>query len=117
MAEGLRYVRTALVRVVDHNGDEKCLALIHVERAIDCQTPLAPEVTFIARLGVGGNDSDKQPAVLDLRADLAVPRISATQGVLVEPDFDPGGSQCLSNAGSSLGILGCVAEKYRVGSP
>ena len=46
--------------------------------------------------GVGGDDRNEQPAVVDLLADLAVPGIAAPQLALVEPDFDTGGAECLA---------------------
>ena len=81
-------------------------------RAIDGEFPLAPEVTFLASLGRGRNDGDKQRAVADLLADLVVPRISAAQLALVEPDLDAARPQRLANAPRRLGILRGVAQEY-----
>jgi hypothetical protein len=81
-------------------------------RAIDGEFPLAPEVTFLASLGRGRDDGDKQRAVADLLADLVVPRISAAQLALVEPDLDAARPQRLANAPRRLGILRGVAQEY-----
>jgi hypothetical protein len=43
--------------------------------------------------------------VLDLPADRLVPGVSAPQLALVEPNLDPGGSQCIANLLSSIRIL------------
>src|SRR5581483_6609860 len=57
----------------------------HVERALDRQPPLSPEVSLVARLGMSRADGHEVIALADLAADLLIPRITADQRALVVP--------------------------------
>jgi hypothetical protein len=67
--------------------------------------PLKPEIAFMPRRRVRRNHRHKQCAVVDLPADLVIPRVSAPQFALIEPDFDSGSAECLANLLGSLHIL------------
>ena len=52
------------------------------------ELPLTPEVALVAPLGVGRDDGYEQPAVVDVRADVAIPGVASAQLVLVKPHLD-----------------------------
>src|ERR1700733_5449084 len=79
------------------------------------EIPLQAEVAFVTRLGMRRYDWHEQCAVAYLPTNLPVPRISASQLTLVEPNLDPGAAQRSCNPLSSGGVLRGVAEEYGSG--
>ena len=103
---------TALRRCIDNHGNEEGFVLIHVVSAINRELPLTTEVTLVSCFGVGGDNADEQSAVVDLLPDAAVPGVSATSFLAIEPDLHASGAQSFRNALSGRRILRCVAQKY-----
>jgi hypothetical protein len=99
------YSSAAFLCAVDDNRHEKGLPLGHVTLTFDRQSPFATEVTLIACLRVHGDHRDKQPTVVNLLADLAVPGIATAQLALVEPDLDAGSTERSCDALSGLRIF------------
>src|SRR6202142_861864 len=82
-------------------------------RALLPQMPLEPEIALVARLGARGDDRHEQRALLDLPADLLVPRIAAAPLALVEPDLDAGPSQSITDSFRRLRVLRGVRKEDR----
>jgi hypothetical protein len=57
---------------------------------------------------------NEQCAVLDLAADRRIPSIAAAKLALVKPDLDACGAQRIAKMLGGLGVLGGVAEEYRL---
>ena len=57
-------------------------------RTINRKLPFQAEIPLDARMRVGGDNWNKEGAVVNLLADLLVPGLSASQLALVEPDLD-----------------------------
>ena len=94
-----------LRRTVNNDRNQEGLVLGHVMGAFDGEIPLVPKVTFKPLLGVLGDNRDKEDAVVDLVADLLVPRIPAPQLALIEEDLDTTGTECIADLVRRLGIL------------
>ena len=108
----LRCVCTGLgSRVHAHRHNEGTVAGNHV-RALIRKVPLKPEVTFVPRRGVRGDDRNEQRAVPDLAPDPLVPRISAAQFAPIKPNLDAGCAQGRSDPLGSLTVLRGVAQKH-----
>src|SRR6516165_3928848 len=80
-----------------------------------CEVPLEPEVALMTRSGVRGDDRYEERALVDLLADLLIPRVTAPQFALVKPDLDAGGAQGITDLPRSLGILRGIAQEHRSG--
>jgi hypothetical protein len=94
---------------VDRDRHEKGLVFRHQVRAIDGELPFEPEVTLGSRVRVGGNQRHEQRAVPDALADRSIPRVTAAQLVLIEPDLDTRGLQRIAYAAGCLLVLRRVA--------
>jgi hypothetical protein len=80
--------------------------------AIDGEFPLESKITLEPLLGMLGHDRHEECAVVDLVADLLIPRVTTAQLALIEKDLDTGRTQRLANLLSRLRILRGVAQKY-----
>ena len=92
-SKGVGHLSYLVVRCVHDYRNQKGFGVRHVACAVDGESPLAAEISFKTRLGVGGDHRNEQHAVVDLLVDLAVPGIAASQLALIEPDFDTGGAE------------------------
>ena len=86
----------------------------HVTRALHSEPPFAPKVALVACFGVGRDDRNEQPAVVDLLPDPAVPGVAASQFALIESDLNGGCAQCIANLLGRLGILRGIAQKHNL---
>ena len=111
--EGVGDVGVGFARGVDDDGDEEGFALGHEVGAVLGEFPFEAEVAFEAGLGAGRDQREKQSAVADLGADLAVPGVAADEFVLVEPDFYAGRAERVADAAGGRGILRSVAYEHR----
>lgn len=103
--ERLGYVRACLGDCIQaHGHDEHPIARHHV-RALICEIPLEPEITFLPGCTVGGDHGDEERAVVDLAPDLLVPGVPAAQSGLIEPDFESGRAKRCANPLGRRGIL------------
>ncbi len=84
----------------------------HLVTALIRKIPLQAEVALVPGGGVSGDHRNEKRALLDFAPDLLVPDVAAAQLALIEPDFEPGGTQRLGDSTCSLRILGCVAQEY-----
>ena len=101
----LRHPFIIITRVVDDDRQQESLVGRDQVGAIDRELPLETEIPLDAIVRVVRDDREEQGAGLDLLADRLVPGVPAPQLALVEPNLDPGGSQCLANLLGSLRIL------------
>ena len=60
---------------------------------VDGELPFAPEIAFDPLVGGSRNDREKQSALADLGPNPAIPGVSATKFILVEPYVDAGTAQ------------------------
>ena len=74
-------------------------------RAINSELPFEPEIPFRSLVSVFRDDGKEERARLDLLADRLIPRITAAQLALVEPDFDARCAQGLANPPGRLLVL------------
>src|SRR3984885_4911662 len=81
-------------------------------RAIDGEFPLESKITLEPLLGMLRHDRHEQGTVVDLVADLLIPRVPAPQPALIEKNLDVRRTQRLANLLSRLRILRGVAQKY-----
>ena len=76
------------------------------------EIPFQPEIAFVPRGRVRGNDGNKECTVLNFAPDFLIPRIPTTQLALIEPDLDAGRAQRLANLQRRVGILRGVTEEH-----
>ena len=100
-------------RVHAHRHNKSTVSRDHVGALIR-KVPLQPEVAFMPRRRVRGNDGHEKRAVVNLTPDLLIPGVPAPKFTLVEPDFNTGAAECLENPLGRLRILRGVAQKYRM---
>jgi hypothetical protein len=77
----------------------------HQIRAIDSEFPPEAKIAVEPLLAMLGHDRHEQGAVVDLVADLPIPRVPAPQLALIEKHLDAGRTQCFANPLGSLRIL------------
>jgi hypothetical protein len=61
-----------------------------VVSAFDRKSPLVSEIAFVTGFRMGRDKGYEQTAVMDPRANLPIPGVSASQLALVEPHLDAG---------------------------
>jgi hypothetical protein len=105
MTKGVRNIRLPFWCGVDNDRDKERHPLGQVVRAIDGEFPLAPEITLGPRFRACRDNRHEQPALTDLLANAAVPRVPTPKLALVEPDLDASGAERPANPLSRLGIL------------
>jgi len=111
--EGIRHPCRSFARAVDGYRDDKRLVSGHVANTFDRQPPFPTEVALVSHFSLGRDNGDKEPTVVNLFPDAAVPGIPASQLTLVKPDFDARSSECIADAFRRVSILRCVAQEHR----
>src|SRR4051812_43495064 len=80
-------------------------------RPLICQPPFQAKISFCPCLRVRRNNRHEQRAFLDLFANLCVPRIAAPELALIEPDFDSGGAERVSDASRGVRVLRRIGKE------
>ena len=79
--------------------------------ALDAQFPFPPKIPLGPALRVDRDDRHEERALLDLPADLRVPRVAAMQLALIEPDLQTERPERIGNAARRVRVVPGIAEK------
>src|SRR5207302_10342749 len=113
--EGVRQKGAIDACVVDHYGDDVCLARCHPVGEAVGVVPLAPEVAAPVLLaqGLTRDYRQEQRTSLEAAPDAALPVVSHLQGILVEPHLQARRTQPLGQSARGVEVIACVADANR----
>lgn len=111
-AETFGHEGVGLVRGIDHDGQNERHPVRDTLRPLGGDVPLDAKIPFEAGLGRGRNHREEKHTLLDLAANLRVPLVALLEAAfLIEPHFDAGGAQGITDATSHLPILRGIAHE------